>query len=70
LRYRGGTLAEFWRALRTLKALQAEAVASPRVSALEIPIEPEARTNPGEITSAPSPLPARRADAAGLAGDV
>jgi len=25
LRYRGGTLAEFWRALRTLKALQAEA---------------------------------------------
>jgi hypothetical protein len=24
LRYRGGTLAEFWRALRTLKALQAE----------------------------------------------
>ena len=25
LRYRGGTLAELWRALRTLKALQAEA---------------------------------------------
>jgi hypothetical protein len=28
LRYRGGTLAELWRALRTLKALQAEARAS------------------------------------------
>ncbi len=27
VRYRGGTLAEFWRALRTLKALQAEAAA-------------------------------------------
>jgi hypothetical protein len=27
LRYRGGTLAELWRALRTLKALQAEAAA-------------------------------------------
>jgi hypothetical protein len=55
LRYRGGTLAELWRALRTLKALQAEAAAaSPQVSAPEIPIEPEARTNPGEITSAPS----------------
>jgi hypothetical protein len=54
LRYRGTTLAELWRALRLFKALQAEAVASPRVSAPEIPIEPEARTNPGEITSAPS----------------
>jgi hypothetical protein len=44
LRYRGGTLAELWRALRTLKALQAEAAAaSPQVSAPEIPIEPEAR---------------------------
>jgi hypothetical protein len=29
LRYRGGTLAELWRALRTLKALQAEQAAMP-----------------------------------------
>jgi hypothetical protein len=29
LRYRGGTLAEFWRALKTLKALQAEQAARP-----------------------------------------
>jgi hypothetical protein len=29
LRYRGGALAEFWRALRTLKALQAEGAAIP-----------------------------------------
>ena len=50
LRYRGGTLAEFWRALRTLKALQAEAarsepafVPAPRLLAEphEVPIELE-----------------------------
>ncbi len=34
VRYRGGTLAEFWRALRTLKALQAEAAeAAPQAGA-------------------------------------
>ena len=34
VRYRGGALAEFWRALRTLKALQAEAAeAAPRAEA-------------------------------------
>jgi hypothetical protein len=52
LRYRGGTLAELWRALRTLKALQAEqavrlepAVAPERLlpQPHEMPIEPEAR---------------------------
>jgi hypothetical protein len=58
LRYRGGTLAELWRALRTLKALQAEAAAPQaeiRVArpALEArapapPIEPEGRANPGD----------------------
>jgi hypothetical protein len=42
LRYRGGTLAELWRALRTLKALQAEAARG------EPPIEPERRTIAGE----------------------
>jgi hypothetical protein len=54
LRYRGGALAEFWRALRTLKALQAEAAANLRVSATEIPIEPEARRIPREIAPAPA----------------
>jgi hypothetical protein len=53
LRYRGGTLAELWRALRTLKALQAEQAArqEPAVAAQppalpkprELPIEPERR---------------------------
>jgi hypothetical protein len=56
LRYRGGTLAELWRALRTLKVLQAEQAAQPepRVSPEpqadaapdEQPIEPEARRVP------------------------
>jgi hypothetical protein len=54
LRYRGGTLAEFWRALRTLKALQAEQAARPESTAAprliaqphETPIEPETRKNP------------------------
>jgi hypothetical protein len=59
LRYRGGTLAELWRALRTLKALQAGAAqVEPTVTAApralpeprEIPIEPERRRNP-EIAS-------------------
>jgi hypothetical protein len=61
LRYRGTALAELWRALRTLKALQAEpavqalpgkvSVPEPPTRAgiaLETPIEPEARGNPGE----------------------
>jgi hypothetical protein len=56
LRYRGGTLAELWRALRTLKALQAEQAAQldpavapePKADAApdEQPIEPEARIIP------------------------
>ena len=44
LRYRGGTLAELWRALRTLKTLQTEQH--------RIPNEPEARSNPGETVPA------------------
>jgi hypothetical protein len=65
LRYRGGTLAELWRALRTLKALQVEATlceapAPPpeppaHAGALEQePIEPEARTIPRETAPAAS----------------
>jgi hypothetical protein len=46
LRYRGGSLAELWRALRLLKALQADA--------RQIPDEPEARRKSGEI--APTPV--------------
>jgi hypothetical protein len=63
LRYRGGTLAELWRALRTLKALQAEAAApqaeirslsrpAPKARAAESPIEPEARRTPGDSARA------------------
>jgi hypothetical protein len=56
LRYRGGTLAELWRALRTLKALQAEQAARPEPAVAPepralpelhgMPIEPEARRIP------------------------
>jgi hypothetical protein len=45
LRYRGGALAEFWRALRTLKALQAE-VAAPRA---------EAHATARDLAPAPAP---------------
>jgi hypothetical protein len=44
LRYRGTALAELWRALRLLKALQADAAQQ----APEAPIEPEARSIAGE----------------------
>jgi hypothetical protein len=72
LRYRGGTLAELWRALRTLKALQAEAAAqkaaerAPSVPQRvpdrhEPPFEPESRANPGgspaRAASEPAPRP-------------
>jgi hypothetical protein len=49
LRYRGTTLAELWRALRTLKALHAEQAARPD----EPPIEPEARAVPGKFAALP-----------------
>ena len=54
LRYRGSANAELWRALRTLKALQAEAAAKEPVphELPELPIEPEARANPGESSRA------------------
>jgi hypothetical protein len=63
LRYRGGTLAELWRALRTLKALQAEAATQVDATAPEEPIEPGARGNPGDgapsqAASESAPLPA------------
>jgi hypothetical protein len=55
LRYRGGTLAELWRALRTLKALQAEqaAQAAPRTVAPEAP----APTRAADIVALPAPPP-------------
>jgi hypothetical protein len=50
LRYRGGTLAEFWRALRTLKALQAERHAQEMREATHTqrPDEPKRRRNPDD----------------------
>jgi hypothetical protein len=66
LRYRGTTLAELWRSLRTLKALQAEAVdhaaahqeaaATPRERGAEMRNEPKTHRIAGE--SAPAPVPA------------
>jgi hypothetical protein len=50
LRYRGGTLAELWRALRTLKALQAERHAQEvrAAACTQRPDEPERRGNPDD----------------------
>jgi hypothetical protein len=60
LRYRGGTLAELWRALRTLKALQAEARASagteaPAPALTAQPVKPERRKNPCDSDRAKNP---------------
>jgi len=71
LRYRGTALAELWRALRLLKALQAEAASPVREAAPstagEKSIEPEGRANPGETAPVPAAhepeAPCRRADA-------
>jgi hypothetical protein len=51
LRYRGGTLAEFWRALRTLKALQAERAAITASA-------PDPRAAPALAAMARDPAPA------------
>jgi hypothetical protein len=48
LRYRGGTLAELWRALRTLKALQAEGQQVREATRTRRPDEPECRGNPDD----------------------
>jgi hypothetical protein len=50
LRYRGGTLAELWRALRTLKALQAERHAQElrEAARTQRPDDPERRGNPDD----------------------
>jgi hypothetical protein len=84
LRYRGGTLAELWRALRTLKALQAEQAAWPEPAAppepqvvaepREMPIEPESCGELGNITPAraasqPALAPAAPLPAAKLADE-
>jgi hypothetical protein len=76
LRYRGTALAELWRALRLLKALQAEAAHAPErreapaplpgpdaAPAPEEPIEPEARAIPGEIVPLRVAAPKTRLDA-------
>jgi hypothetical protein len=57
LRYRGGTLAELWRALRTLKALQAEraAQAAPRTVAPEASAPAPARAV--DVAALPAPPP-------------
>jgi hypothetical protein len=54
MRYRGAALAEFWRALRTLKALQAEQAAN----AVDVPARPPAarvsrRVEPNECMVRP-----------------
>jgi hypothetical protein len=71
LRYRGSANAELWRALRTLKALQAEQAANePAPHELpELPIEPEARANPGESSRATAAADEAEADRDPSQGD-
>jgi hypothetical protein len=63
LRYRGGALAELWRSLRTLKALQAEAAQAAHQEGVaagaeaEMRIKPEPRRIPGESPAAPAAAP-------------
>jgi hypothetical protein len=63
LRYRGAAMAEFWRALRTLKALQAEQAAMELQEAVPAPVPPlrpaarpplADRTQPNEPERAPA----------------
>jgi hypothetical protein len=76
LRYRGTAAAELWRALRALKALQAEAAARPAAlperhalaAPHAVPIEPESRADPddrapSQAAREPAPLPAAPASA-------
>jgi hypothetical protein len=58
LRYRGGATAELWRALRTLKALQADAIVVPAraVSPAARPNEPE-RRRIAEVSATRDPAP-------------
>jgi hypothetical protein len=71
LRYRGSASAELWRALRTLKALQAEATkeappararargeAVPERALGALPNQPETRTNPRGARTEPASTPA------------
>jgi hypothetical protein len=73
LRYRGGALAELWRALRTLKALQAERAAQEvrEAARTQQPDEPESHGNPDELAlqraaKEPAPAPAATVPAATL----
>jgi len=56
VRYRGGAVAEFWRALRTLQALQVPApreVAAPRAVAAPQAVEPAQQPRAEPVASAP-----------------
>jgi hypothetical protein len=74
LRYRGSASAELWRALRTLKALQAEQAARPQPEvdlpdptpdpSHKLPNQPEARGNPGQARADAASTPDAVADPA------
>jgi hypothetical protein len=55
LRYRGAARAEFWRALRTLKALQAEQAGAETARGCAGPRADAARRIPGAFAGGPSP---------------
>ncbi len=70
LRYRGGTLAELWRALRTLKALQAEQAAAPRRAKVRgsPPRHPSHRCPPSPVKYRANPRAAETLTARSRAG--
>jgi hypothetical protein len=55
LRYRGAAMAEFWRALRTLKALQAEQAAAQAPGAEMLELPPARTRAPELVASCPRP---------------
>ena len=55
LRYRGAAMAEFMRALRTLKALQAEPAAEQTAVAEAIEVPPKRLRAPARVASRPAP---------------
>ena len=66
LRYRGAAMAEFWRALKTLKALQAEAAPVAVPALVDAPPRPAAR--PEDAQRRGPNEPERRPDAGPVRG--
>ena len=55
MRYRGAAMAEFWRALKTLKALQAEPAEEQAAGAQVVEMAPRQSRAPARVVSGPAP---------------